>query len=117
MTYFQIKLTEKVIENIKKICKNYDILIDEFFNDKYENHKILHNRLIDDLEHFLRKNYTDRLKIKNCLIDLQNFHNILCDIAVASQKYNQFINKNDLNDSNNLNEIKFSYRYDNLFIK
>lgn len=115
MVYFHIKLTDHVVKNIKKICDKYDIFIDEFLiNEKYANHKNLHNLLIDDLEDFIRKNYNDRVKIKNCLIDLQTFHNILCDVAVTVQKYKHFINKNNLN---NDKEFIFSYKYDDLFIE
>ncbi len=112
MVYFQIKLTEHILENIKKICQKNDIIIVDFLMN--ETHKNLHSRLIDDLEDFIRKNYSDRLKIKNCLVDLQTYHNILCDIASSSQKYQSFLFKNNLNSKN---ELSFTYNHDNLFIK
>ncbi len=115
MVYFQIKLTDHILENIKKICQKNDIFIEEFLMNT--NHKNLHSRLIDDLEDYIRKNYSDRLKIKNCLVDLQNYHNILCDIASSSQKYQSFIIKKNLNTKSEMNELIFTYNHDNLFIK
>ena len=115
MVNFEIKLTEQILENLKKICGQNDIFIELFLIK--ENYKNFNSSLIDDLEDFVRKNYTDKVKIKNCVSDLQNFHNILCEIAKSTENYKKFMIIKKLNTKNEMNELNFSYNYDKLYIK